>query len=49
MIEVLFFLRDATEYMPSSHHQRAKTDPILEALHFLVFRIPDDEQCPKTL
>jgi hypothetical protein len=41
-------LRDQTEQLSPSSHLRTDTDPVSEALCFLVFRIPDDGQSPET-
>jgi hypothetical protein len=35
--------------MPASPHLRTETDPVSEALYFLVFRIPDDGRIQNTV
>jgi hypothetical protein len=45
IIEFLDFIHRPTEFPP---HLRTETDPISETLCFLVSRILDDGQSPKT-
>jgi hypothetical protein len=42
------FLRDPNEQVTPPRYLRTETDPASETLCFLVSRIPDDEQSPKT-